>query len=190
MPTTYVLDTNAYAVLFQMPRSGAYRTLEEKLRVDGVMRFTIPVIVSMEIHSVLGKFRRGGASENNSECGRPFIDGEKISACSNLCYYPKRNKMKSKVFRALQKLVNDIENQNGDIQATLLPLEQSALEFGKIFLQKHSHQYSFGSHDALVAGTVAAGIANGQHLTLITSDKGLKALCRDQNIEVFDPMLG
>lgn len=189
MPTLYVLDTNAYAVLFQMPRGDVYRNLEEKLKIDGVMKFTIPEIVSMEIHSVLGKYRRGGAVESNTECGKQFVVGEEIKLCSNLCFYPKRNKMKSKVFKGLQKLINDIENQNGDIQATLLPLGQSELAFGKTFLQKHSHQYSFGSHDALVAGTVAAGIANGQDLTLITSDKGLKALCREQKIAVFDPLL-
>lgn len=98
--------------------------------------------------------------------------------------------MKSKVFKALQKLMNDIEHQKGDIQATLLPLRQAELDFGKMFLQQHAHQFSFGSHDALVAGTVAAAAAaNGEKLTLVTSDKGLKALCRERQIDVFDPLL-
>lgn len=188
MSTTYVLDTNAYAIFFQ-PRGDAYKSLEEKLRDNGVIKFSIPTIVSMEIHSVLGKFKRGGNTEGNIQCTRQIVNGESLIICSNLCFYPKRNKIKNRVFKGLQKLVDDIENQNGDIQATLLPLDEKSLELGKLFLQKHSHQYSFGSHDALVAGTVAMAIANGQKLILVTSDKGLKALCREQNIDFFDPML-
>ncbi|RKP56625.1 hypothetical protein D7S86_09705 [Pararobbsia silviterrae] len=98
--------------------------------------------------------------------------------------------MKGKVFKALQKMMDDIENQNGDIQATLLPLGQSELNRGKDFLRQHAHRYSFGSHDALVAGTVSVALAAGDSLTLVTSDRGLKALCKDNNIDVFDPLLG
>lgn len=187
MLENYILDTNAYAAIFEMPRTDVYKNLEAKLRVDGVMRFSIPEIVSMEIHSVIGKFRRGGATENNMACGRNYFHGEEIKACSNVCFYPKRTRMNSKIFKGFQKLINDIEEKNGDIQATLLPLGQAELAYGKNFLQRYAHQYAFGSHDALIAGTVAAGIESGVSFTLITSDKGLKALCRAQNISVFDP---
>lgn len=189
MQPTYVLDTNAYAMLFQMPRSEAFRRLEEKIKADGVMRFFLPEIVSMEIHSVIGKYRRGGATETQTACGRQIIVSAEVKPCGNVCYTPNRNRMKGKVFKALQKLMNDIEQQNGDIQAILLPLGKAELDSGKMFLQQHAHQYSFGSHDALVAGTVSVAVARGERLTLVTSDKGLKALCRERQIDVFDPLL-
>lgn len=189
MQSNFVLDTNAYAMLFQMPRSEAFHRLEGRLKSDGVLRFFLPEIVSMEIHSVIGKYRRGGAVESRVPCERQFVANGEIKSCVNICHSPKRTRMKSKVFKALQKLMNDIEHQKGDIQATLLPLRQAELDFGKMFLQQHAHQFSFGSHDALVAGTVAAAAANGEKLTLVTSDKGLKALCRERQIDVFDPLL-
>lgn len=189
MQTKYVLDTNAYAILFQMPRSEAFNRLEEKVKVDGIMNFLLPEIVSMEIHSVVGKYRRGGTTEAQKACGRDFIANNEVKPCINICYTPRRIRMKNKVFKALQKLMNDIENQNGDIRATMLPLGKAEMDIGKTFLQQYSHQYSFGSHDALVAGTVAVALAGGEQLTLVTSDKGLKALCREKRIEVFDPLL-
>lgn len=188
MPVEFVLDTNAYASFFQFPRTKAYAALELKLRSDDKIKFALPEIVSMEIHSVIGKYRRG-TSGDKVTCGRQILESQTLRSCSNICVYPKKSRMKAKVYKALLKLVNDIEEQNGDICAKLLPLGKTEMDFGKKFLQKYAHQLSFGSHDALIAGTVAAGLAEGKNLILVTSDKSLKALCREQGIVVFDPLI-
>ncbi|WP_226942341.1 hypothetical protein, partial [Pseudomonas lundensis] len=60
---------------------------------------------------------------------------------------------------------------------------------GRRLLAQHAHQFSFGSHDALIAGTVLVAASSGTALTLVTSDKSLKAVCREQGIPVFDPLL-
>lgn len=90
MKTAYALDTNAYALLFQTPKSEARDNLEKKLTNNGVMSFYIPEIVSMEIHSVLGKFRRGGAKEQHESCIKHIIQSDKIIACTHTCYLAPR----------------------------------------------------------------------------------------------------
>lgn len=187
MKTAYALDTNAYALLFQTPNSEARDNLEKKLTNNGVMSFYIPEIVSMEIHSVLGKFRRGGAKEQHESCIKHIIQSDEIIACTHTCYLAPRPRMKSKVYKALLKMLNDIEKKQGSIQADLLPLGSREMSAGKDILIQLAHRFSFGSHDALVAGTVAAANANGLELTLVTSDRSLKAVCMEQRIPLFDP---
>ncbi|WP_236444111.1 hypothetical protein, partial [Pseudomonas syringae] len=90
-------------------------------------------------------------------------------------------------FKALQKLVNDIERKQGPVQADLLPLGADEMKAGKEILSQFAHRFSFGSHDALVAGTVVTANKNGMDLILVTSDKSLKAVCREQGIPHYDP---
>jgi rRNA-processing protein FCF1 len=187
MKKSYVLDTNAYALLFQFPRSEAYINLEKKLMADDVLSFYIPEIVSMEIHSVLGKFRRGGAKEQRETCSKKVYNSDEIIACGQICYVAPRPRMKPKFFKALQKLVNDIERKHGSVQADLLPLGTDEMKAGKEILSQFAHRFSFGSHDALVAGTVVTANQNGMDLILVTSDKSLKAVCREQGIPHYDP---
>lgn len=96
--------------------------------------------------------------------------------------------MKNKIFRMIQKLLGDIESKRGDIQATLLEIGKQEFEEGRRMLLKYSHQFAFGSHDALIAGTVAVAKERGSELILVTSDKGLKAVCKAQGINIFDPL--
>lgn len=183
----FVLDTNAYALIFQSPKSDDYRRLESYISNSGVMQFFLPEIVSMEIHSVIGKYRRGGATRQEERCSRIIVSGEGTSPCSQTCVWPKRNRMKDKVFRGLQKMMSDIEGLRGDIQGSVLELTQVDLTEAKRLLGAHSHSHAFGSHDALVAATVKVAIGRGQNLTLVTSDRGLKAVCRVEGIPTFDP---
>lgn len=185
--TAYVLDTNAYALLFQAPRSQAYINLERILLKDGVMSFYLPEIVSMEIHSVLGKFRRTGGKELRELCSRKVVGEVDIIACTHTCYTPAKPKMKQKVYKGLIKLVRDIESQSGNIKANIMPFSSQEMGAGKRILSQYAHKYSFGSHDALVAGTVLAANSAQENYVLVTSDKALKAVCRDENIPCIDP---
>lgn len=189
MPQPFALDTNSYALLFQHPKTDAYYNLEKKIKIGEVLSFYIPEIVAMEIHSVLGKYRRGGVSAQKEACTRNIISEDKHVACSNICVTTPRPRMKPKIYKALQKLMKDIEGKAGDIQADLLPLGTPEMSEGKKLLMQLSHRFAFGSHDALVAGTVVAAAENGLSLTLVTSDKSLKAVCREQGIPFFDPSI-
>lgn len=187
MAEEFVLDTNVYALIFQSNRSPAYFRLRDRLVVGDSLRFLLPEIVSMEIHSVIGKYRRGGAVRQEDTCTREVQSEAGVRPCAQRCVWPARAKMKDKVFRALQKLMADIEAKHGDIQAEVIPFGRSELEEARSFLSKFAHLHAFGSHDALVAATVKIARDSGRNLVLTTSDKGLKAVCGIAGIPIFDP---
>jgi len=98
--------------------------------------------------------------------------------------------MKPKVFRDIQKMIFDIEARKGDIQATILELERGSVESARELLLKYADRYSLGSHDALIGGSlVVARKTKGLDLTLVTSDKGLKAALKDESIPFYDPVM-
>ncbi|MCP4535916.1 MAG: hypothetical protein GY832_02120 [Chloroflexi bacterium] len=98
--------------------------------------------------------------------------------------------MKPKVFRAIQKLISDIEAKRGNTRATVLKVDLASVQKARDLLLRYADRYSFGSHDALIAGSlVVARQVRGMDLTLVTSDKGLKAVLRDETIPFYDPSL-
>ncbi|WP_288492887.1 hypothetical protein [Paracidovorax oryzae] len=185
----YLLDTNAYVLFFQNPRPTQLTKLEALLDVGtGIKQFLIPEVVSMEIHSVLGKYRRGGAPVQHAQCDRKIVSDAQVIACSHTCFYPARKRMSQRLFRALQKMIDDAENLNGDLQAQVAPVAQAEFAAAKRLLIRYADRHSFGSHDALVAGTALCAIQSGLQLVLVTSDKGLKAVCTAENIPTLDPL--
>jgi len=183
----YMLDTNVYALFFQNPRSPQLDEVERITTKDGIKQFLLPEVVTMEIHSVLGKYRRGGAAEQAIPCDKQIVHQTAISQCGNVCYFPKRVQLKSKAYKALRKLIDDAEAGVGPIHAAVLPTENNQIQTAKELLTKYAHRFAFGSHDAMVAGAVIAARNEGQNVTLVTSDKGLKSVCREIGIPVFDP---
>ena len=188
MPTSaFLLDTNAYALLFQSPKNSAQVSLEKRIQGTTGMSFYLPEIVSMEIYSVLGSYFRGGNPTQEIECDRDVRHSDRMEKCGRICVLPARKRMKPKVFRGLLKLVKDIEAERGQITATLLPTNSSQIRYAQEFLTKYADRFAFGSHDAMVAGAIRYANNAGLGLTLVTSDKGLKAVCRASSIGVFDP---
>lgn len=187
MSSKFVLDTNAYALLFQSPKPAAYHRLEPNISAGEELKFFLPEIVSMEIHSVVGKYRRGGVKGGREQCVRQIVNGDTVIACGNTCFNPQRKRMSKGVFKALQKLMDDIECGHGPIKAEMIPLGPNEIAAGKLLLARHAGTLAFGSHDSLVAGTVQVARNAGRDLTLVTSDKGLKAVCTQIGIPVFDP---
>jgi predicted nucleic acid-binding protein len=187
----FLLDTNIYALFFQTKSTPALQTLETKIQCAGDSSFYIPEIVSMEIHSVLGKYMRSGSTAQAQACERQIqvTLGTAPQPCTHQFVGQARAKMNRKVFKAMHKLINDIEAGQGSIKAKIIPLENQAIALAKALLVDYAHQYSFGSHDALVAGTLLAAREAGLELTLVTADKGLKAACRAKGIDFFDPGL-
>lgn len=187
MAEEFALDTNVYALIFQSTKPPAYFRLRDKLVSGDALRFILPEIVAMEIHSVIGKYRRGGAVRQEDNCTRHVQSESGVRLCAQRCVWPARPRMNDKVFRALQKLMADIEAKHGDIQAEVLPFGRSELDQARNFLSRFAHLHAFGSHDALVAATVKIARASGRDLVLATSDKGLKAVCQLIGVPIFDP---
>lgn len=190
MTTPYLLDTNIYALLFQALRTQCHDNLDKKIKIGTETSFFIPEIVSMEIHSVLGKYRRGSAKATQSPCTRNVVVANQTQQCTHICLHPPGNRISTKIFKAFQKLLNDIEAGRGSIKAQILPVGVDEITAGKMLLTNYADRYSFGSHDALVAGTLLVANHRGNDLTLITSDKGLKAVCREMKIKLYDPNIG
>ena len=186
---SFLLDTNAYFLLFEHPRPASYSRLVQHIGVGNTVSFYISEITSLEIHSVLGKYRRGSPAQRQ-QCKREIAVGDTVAQCSNTWIDRGQKKMKPKVFRAVQKLISDVEAQRGNIQATMLQLDLDATQKARDLLRKYADRYSFGSHDALIAGSlITARQAQGMNLTLVTSDRGLKAVLRDEAIPFYDPLL-
>ncbi len=187
MPAPFLLDTNTYYLFFQRPKSSSYARLAKKLKMGTEITFYISEITSMEIHSVLGKYRRGAPQQHQS-CEREIIADSGKVMCSNIWIFPGRKKMKLKVFRDIQKMIADIEASRGSIQATVLKLDQDSIVKAQKLLMSYADRYRFGSHDALIAGSlIVAQQIKGMNLTLVTSDRGLQAVLKDEAIPFYDP---
>lgn len=187
MSSPYLLDTNAYFLFFQHPKSHAYHRLINHIEEKQISSFYLSEITAMEIHSVLGKYRRG-APEQIQICQRTVVkDGEK-SVCVNNWLYPGRKRMSKKVFKHLGKMIKDIESCRGDIRAEILSLDAQSIIIAKELLRKYADQFNFGSHDALIVGTlVTFQITKKSVLTMITSDRGMQNVLKEEKISFFDP---
>ena len=188
MPSPFLLDTNAYFLIFRPPpKPQSYFRLIQKIGYGCQISFYIFEISSMEIHSVLGKYRRG-VSPQRQQCNREIVVGSQTLKCSNTWTVPGRKKMKLKVFRGIQKMINDTEAARGDIQATVLKLDSDSIEEARKLLIKYADRYNFGSHDSLIAGgLIVVRETKGMNLTLVTSDRGLQAVLRDESIPFYAP---
>ncbi len=186
----YLLDTNSYFLFFQRPVPSSYSRLIQKLKTEAIVSFYISEITSMEIHSVLGKYRRGTQGQHQ-RCKRRILHNGEAMDCTNTWISPERKKMKRRVFLGFQKMISDIERKKGDIHAMILRLDQEAILQGRKLLKNYADQHRFGSHDALIAGSaIVARDTIGPDMKVVTSDKGLKAVLRAETFPYYDPQTG
>ncbi len=224
----YFLDTNAYFLFFQnpkTPKTDQYNNLLKEIDTKGQIFFHISEITSLEIHSVLGKYRRGAQSQKQNcerdiltpKCSNTWvtkvrkilfhiseITSSEIHSvlgkyrrgaqsqtqnckCSNIWITRARKKLELKVYRDLQKMVSDIEAKKGSIQADVIKLNTCSIEIGTNLLIKYSDSYNFGSHDALIMGSFIDARNKMANLIIVTSDKGMKAVLKDESLPYFDP---
>ncbi len=193
MPAPFLLDTNAYFRFFQVPstrtsaETAAYDRLKDKVQIASISSFYISEITSMEVHSVLGGYRRGGNPEERKRCERMIVTTGGNVRCSNTWIAPQKNRMTLPVFRNIQRLIGDVETGRGTLQATILNLTPEAVQQARQLLMKYADIYKIGSHDALIAGTLIAARETGISLTLVTTDRGLKNVLNAETLSVYDP---
>lgn len=189
MPTPFLLDTNSYYLIFQFPKPIFYTNLESKIQSGEMLSFYISEITALEIYSVLGKYARG-TPEQKVLCDRIIVNGQHKSCTNKYLSQQKRKKLKTKQVHDLHKLIADIQSQRGNIQATILKLDSFSIEKGTELLIKYADKYNFGSQDAMIAGTlIATKELKSLDLTLVTSDKGLKAVLTEENLSFYDPKI-
>jgi predicted nucleic acid-binding protein len=182
----YLLDTNCYFIFFQHPRPASYTSLANKLATASGISFYVSEITSMEIHSVLGKYRRGNPRQHQP-CARKIVVESRAAQCPNTWTSVEVKRMTPKVFRDIRKLISDIERQAGDIRATILGLDSSAILAARRLLMERADRYRFGSHDALIAGTAISARDKGMNL-VVTSDRSLKAVLKKESVPFYDPL--
>jgi hypothetical protein len=183
----FLLDTNAYFIFFQRPKKPYYDRLFQKLSKDMVVSFYISEITSMEIQSVLGKYRRGSPTQSQ-KCNRKFTEDNDIRVCQRTWIHHGRKKMKRKIYRSLRKLISDIEEQKGPIKAQILKYNSKTSSIAKNILYDYADTYDIGSHDAMIlASLIEAKKEHNLELTLITSDKAFKSVLREKSIPYWDP---
>ena len=108
--------------------------------------------------------------------------------CPNIWVTRRIKRPKPKVYRDMKKMVSDIEAKKGFIQADVISLNTSSTEIGTNLLIRYADRYNFGSHDALIIGSfINARINGGENITIVTSDKGMKAVLEDESLPYFDP---
>lgn len=189
MPAPFMLDTNAYYLFFQGDKTPEYEYLARKVEVGGVKSFYIPEIVSMEIHSVIGKNARGKQAQKEM-CTRTIRAANGSAKCSNTWLSSGKKRMHTWRVHAIRKLVEDTEKQRGSIQATILAVDEAAIQRGRYLLLKYCDRFSLGSLDALIGGTLLAARETLEpNLTLVTSDRILQAVLRAEGLPVLDPRL-
>jgi hypothetical protein len=97
--------------------------------------------------------------------------------------------MPRKLYIDINKVISEVEMQQAPIKPTILPLVDKAMLYGQTLLYKYADVHAFGSHDALIAGVVMDQKDRGHELTLVTSDRGLKAVCNKVGISLLDPQI-
>ena len=183
----YLLDTNAYFLFFKRTKKSSYYRLRNKLISNSTISFYISEITSMEIQSVLGKYRRGVQTQTQ-KCTRSIITNGDAKKCQNNWITYGRRTMKRKVYRGLQKIIKDIENYRGDIKAQVLKINHNTINISKKILYDYADTYNFGSNDAIIVASFITAVKDqGLPLTLITSDKGMKAVLSKKSLPFYDP---
>lgn len=184
----YIFDTTAYFLFFQPKEEPARATLLSHIQMGGDIAFCISQISSMEIHSVLGKKCRRQPKQEQI-CDRTIHGNDGKQKCSNRWIFPGRQVMNKKLFQNMLYAIDNLEKgRTPNKKITIIPLDKEAIQKGTQLLSQYSHQFNFGSHDAIIAGTmIYEQKRSGKTMTMVTSDRGLKAVLQKVGQRVFDP---
>lgn len=185
MQKEYLLDTNAFFNLLSAlnPDAQAGDSLPEPIEKLLSEKLCVSTITKVEIISVLGKYARGNQGGlQKCTC--------KISQTGDLCQNnryseprPKWNKRKIKAW--LQFISEIFEGRSRLLSLGVEPFNQETIsEAERIIL--HALSNNFASMDAMIAATARIAKDDKRDVTVITSDKGLKACLGKCDIQCWD----
>lgn len=187
MPSNMLLDTNAYFLLFKSPHGSPYHSLVKHLKHGSITTFFLPAIVALEIHSVIGKAKRGMPRQIH-KCDR-HDHLPTSGACSHHWITPGTKGISPRLFNAIQKMVKDVHEMRGSIQAKIIPLDQTIIDIASDLLRKYSDTCNLRSQDSIIAATAIYAKTNLiPDVSVATSDKVLKKVLSLESVPVFDPL--
>ena len=185
MSKEYFLDTNAYYNLLK----------ESRLQQKGSSAFSVEIntlansclfisaITKVEIISVLGKYARGD-SGGFQKCTRSLSAAGDL--CQNQWYAAPRARWSRRKINSWQQLIQEtVSGSSSLIKVDILPFDDKTIRRAEQLIV-HALVHNFASMDAMIAATAQEVIAAGRDMTVVTSDKGLKACLIKANIACWD----
>lgn len=185
MMQNYLLDTNAYFNLLKLLRKYNENALELPESIKKLLsgNLCISTVTKVEIISVLGKYARGNSGTRN-KCN--CVISEDGTVCSNYKYTLPRKRWGTKLIKAWLQLINEtLTGKSTLVQLQLLPFTEKTIDEAQHIIV-HALTYNFASMDSIIAATAKESIDNQVSITVITSDKGLKACLQQCNIPCWD----
>lgn len=185
MQKEYLLDTNAYYNLLKESRKHQKgdSAFSAEIRTLISSDLFISTITKIEIISVLGKYARGN-SGGFQKCTRCL--SEAGESCQNQWYTAPKPRWNQRKIRGWQKLIQEtILGTSPLIAVNILPFDDKTIHTAEQLIV-HSLVHNFASMDAMIAATAQEAIASGRDMTVVTSDKGLKACLSKANIAYWD----
>lgn len=176
MQQEYLLDTNAYFHLLKAVQEEP-RPFETEIKTIQSGKVWISSITRVEIISVLGKYARG-VNGGFQKCG--CIIDPSGQVCQNNRYTAPRRKWTTRMVKGWLQLVADtLSGQSQLVQLNILPFDQNTIQRAEQIIQL-ALIHNFASMDAMIAATAKEVLDQQRSMTVVTSDKGLKA-CLDKS---------
>lgn len=189
MQQEYLMDTNAFFNLLKAmnPDSGGQDALSEAIKELLSQKLTVSSITKVEIISVLGKYARGNQG-GFQKCN--CVISQNGQLCQNSRYLKPRKKWNSRTTKAWLQFIDEIfEGRSKLLSVEVEPFNTSTVSEAQNIIM-HALTHNFASMDAMIAATAKIARKNDRNITVITSDKGLKAClgkCAIPCYDVFAP---
>ena len=174
MDQEFLLDTNAFYNLLKVinPETSEQSALVGSIATLKHTKLVVSSITEVEIISVLGKYARGSQG-GISKCNSQISPEGHI--CQNNRYTAPRKKWNKKRIKAWLQLINDIfEGKSELLTVDIEPFDSKTVAEAKNVIT-HALIHNFASMDAMIAATAKLARDNYRDVTVVTSDKGLKA---------------
>ncbi len=185
MDQEFLLDTNAFYNLLKAMNS---EISEQSALIDSIVtlkhsKLVVSSITEVEIISVLGKYARGSQG-GISKCNCQISSEGHI--CQNNRYTVPRKQWNKKRIKAWLQLIGDIfEGKSKLLTVGIEPFDSTTIAEAKNVIT-HALIHNFASMDAMIAATAKLARNNSRDITVVTSDKGLKACLLKMDIPYND----
>ena len=180
-----MLDTNAFYNLLKVinPETSEQSALVGSIAALKHTKLVVSSITEVEIISVLGKYARGSQG-GISKCNCQISPEGHI--CQNNRYTAPRKKWSKKRVKAWLQLISDIFEGKSELLAVGIEPFNSMTVIEAKNVITHALIHNFASMDAMIAATAKLARNNSRDITVVTSDKGLKACLLKMDIPYND----
>lgn len=185
MDKEFLLDTNAFYNLLKAmnPDTNEQGAFDDLVTTLNNAKLIVSSITEVENISVLGKYARG-SNGSVLKCNCQISPEGHI--CQNNRYTAPRKKWNKKRIKAWLQLIDDIfEGKSQLLTVDIEPFNLTTVAEAKNRIT-HALIHNFASMDAMIAATAKLACDNRRDVTVVTSDKGLKACLSKINVPYND----